>query len=101
MNATKEQEDMTNRSTYQMKTKTKITSKTRINHTKSHDIIQQTWIIEFQYMLEISVKVMHFITKAIENRKLELTAGRQNLAEAEIQRGILGEKSLSLLLFDK
>ena len=58
-------------------------------------MIHQSWITECLEMLKIFDKIMNFITKAIENRKLELIAGRQ----VKILRSFFQENSLAPFLF--
>ena len=48
-------------------------------------------------MYKISDSVKNLITKTMENRKVELTAGGQNLAEVKIQRRIFNDDLLSPL----
>ena len=48
-------------------------------------------------MFKLSEQVANFITRAIENRKVELAAGGQTQAEVKIRRGIFkGDSLLSL-----
>ena len=70
-----------------------------IDYRQAYDMVPQTWIIECLKMYKISDKVINFITKAMKNWKIELTAGGQSLAEVNIQRGIFQGDSLSPLLF--
>ena len=58
-------------------------------------IVPQTWIIECLKMYEIFAKDTDFITKAIENWKVELAAGSQTLKEMKIQRDIFQGDVLS------
>ena len=62
-------------------------------------MIPQTWIIECLKMSIISEKVENFIMEAIENWKVELAAGWQNLTVVKIKRGIVQGDSVSPLLF--
>ena len=44
----------------------------------------KTWIIEYLKMFRILEQFINFITKAIENSKVELTAGEQTQVEVKI-----------------
>ena len=48
---------------------------------------------------KISDEVINFITEAMKNWKMELTAEGKTLAEGKIQRGIFHGDALSSLLF--
>ena len=52
-------------------------------------MVPQRWIIECLKMYKISNKVINFITRVMENWKVELAAREQTLAEVKIQRGRL------------
>ena len=63
-------------------------------------MVLQTWIIECLKMYKISKKkVINFVTKAMENWKVKLTAREKTLAEVKIQRSIFQGYLLSQLLF--
>ena len=55
-----------------------------INYKMAFDLVTWTWIIG----LKIFNKSINFITEAMKNYKVELTAGERTLAEVKIQRGI-------------
>ena len=46
-----------------------------------------------------NIKVIEFITDAMKNWKVEITAGGKNLAEVNIQRGVFQRDALLPLLF--
>ena len=50
-------------------------------------------------MYQIFDKIIYFITKAMENWKVELAAGGQTQREVKIQRDIFQDNSLTPLLF--
>ena len=59
-----------------------------IDYKKAHDMVPQNWIINCLKMYKISDKVINFIKKTMKTWRVELTAGRKSLAEANIKRGI-------------
>ena len=48
-------------------------------------MVQQTGMIECHKRIKISDKIINFITEAIENRKVELTASGKTFSEVKIQ----------------
>ena len=70
-----------------------------IDNKKANDIIPQSWIINFLKIYKIYDKNINFITEAMKNRKVELTAGRKALTEVKILRGIFQRDVFSPLLF--
>ena len=70
-----------------------------INTRKANNMVLQSWITECLKMYNISKKVMQFITKAMSNWGVELTARGKTLADKKIQRGIFQGDALSTLLF--
>ena len=69
-----------------------------IDYKKVYDNII-SWIIHCLKMYKISHEVINFIEKAIQNWRVELTAGGRSLAETKIQRGIFQGDALSPFLF--
>ena len=59
-----------------------------IDETKAYDMILQSWILEYLKMFKISEQRFSFITRVMENRRVELETGRQTQAEVKIQIGI-------------
>ena len=51
---------------------------------KTNDMVPQIWIIGYLKMYKIFNKVMKFITEAIKNWKVKLTASGKTLAEVKI-----------------
>ena len=60
---------------------------------KKPDTVPQIWIIECLKMFKISDKIINFLTKALENWRIKLTAAEQILAEIKLQKGILKENA--------
>ena len=70
-----------------------------IDNKKVYDMVLQTWIIDCLNTYKISNKVIKFITEAMKDSKVELTAGVKTLAKVKIQWGIFqGNALLPLLL---
>ena len=69
------------------------------DYKKVYDMAPKSWVIDCLKMYKISDKVIKFIEKTMEKRRVELTAGEKRLAEVKIQRGIFQEDALSSLLF--
>ena len=67
-----------------------------IDFKKANDIVPQNWIINCERCAKYHI---NFIEKTMKTWRVELTAGRKNLAEAKIQRGIFQGDPLSPLLF--
>ena len=65
----------------------------------AYDMLPQIWIIECQKVYKISDSIINLITKAIENCRIQLTTGRQTLAEVKIRRGIFQGDYLSPLSY--
>ena len=53
--------------------------KKQVNYKKAYDIVTKTWIVDGLKMYKISNKVIKFITGAMKNWKVELTAGEKKL----------------------
>ena len=72
---------------------------TWIEDKKPNDVVPQTCIMEYQKIYKISYKIINFVTEAIKNWKVELTARGKTLTVLSIQGGILQGDALSPLLF--
>ena len=59
-----------------------------IDNKKAYDMVPQSWMINCLKMYKISLKVINFIKKIIETRKVGLTGGWRSLAEAKVQRDL-------------
>ena len=62
-------------------------------------MVRHSWIINSLKMYKISSEVINFIDKIMNTRRVKLTAGGRNFAEAYIQRGFFQGDALSPLLF--
>ena len=62
---------------------------------KAYDMIPQTWLIECLTIFKLSKLVINFLTRTIENWRVELTAGGQMLVEIKIQGGIFQRDTLT------
>ena len=62
-------------------------------------MVPQSWIINCHKMYKISYEVINFIDNTMKTRRVELTAGGRNIAEAKAQKSILQGDALSPLLF--
>ena len=70
----------------EVKTRWKNITMAWIDYKNTFDIIKQTWIIECLTMYKISNKVINFISKAIKNWKVQLSAGGKNLRRENSKR---------------
>ena len=68
------------------KTRRKSLALTWISHRKVNDIGLKKWMKESWKMYQISNKIINFITEAMKNWKVEITAGGKAFEEVKIKR---------------
>ena len=64
-----------------------------VDFKKVYDMVQQNWKIHCLKIYKISDEIIQFIKKTMEIGRVELTAGRKSLAEANIH-GCIFEKDV-------
>ena len=67
------------------KTRRKNLAMAWIDYKKAYDMVPQSWIINCFKTYKIPHEVINFIEKTMKTWRVDLIAGRRNLAEAKIQ----------------
>ena len=70
-----------------------------IDYRKAYDMVPHSWIIECLNMIGVADNLKELIRRSMPRWKTILTAGKQELGEVSIQRGIFQGDCLSPLLF--
>ena len=70
-----------------------------IDYRKAYDMVPHSWIIECLNMIGVADNLKALVVKSMPSWKTILTAGKEELGEVTIQRGIFQGDCLSPLLF--
>ena len=70
-----------------------------IDYRKTFDIVPHSWILKCLQMFKVAGNVSHLVKHSMKSWKVELSSGKETLAEVNIRRGIFQGDSFSPLLF--
>ena len=70
-----------------------------IDYRKAFDMVPDSWILECLQMFKVAGNVSRLLKHSMKSWKVELSSGKEALAEVNIRRGIFQGDSFSPLLF--